>query len=170
MGLPVPSGCAKCLNRKSRTYKTDMFVVVPVITLLFYCATGTVTFLLTAHSCEIQLVGIVLTAVSVCIGFLTLRILAQLEKIEGLCKKWGDCDSCFCTSSCTSSCRSIGCEETRIVEEVDGRLVITTTLNPMDIEDKLLEMLETPEEKPPIEDTTEFADLLADQGDRKKDA
>lgn len=172
-----------------------MLLVVPVKTLLTYFAFGMstyslFTFLLTASPLEIQFLGVLLNLVSVGLGiFIASRIINELAEMEHAISQMGGCRVCRCCdgtieennnqyseedTEATEVAEATESEETpelyvqtqRHVEEVDGKLIITTTYESIleDETEEVREMVEnSPTEPSPTEETAEFADLLAEK-------
>ena len=144
---------------KNRGSDQTMYLLLPVKSLLAYCAVGLssaslIMFLLTASPLEIQFLGVFLNALSAGLGFCMVYhfLPAILERLEDE-KQEEDCEKC-------RECRCIQDHDTqRTVEERDGSLYVTAAV------EELRELAEAPVVAPPVEETAEFADLLAEKKD-----
>jgi len=150
-----------------------MLVVLPVRTVLLYLAMGmstysTVTFLFAATPLEIQMVGTLMNMCTLGIGmYLVFQVVPALfAKVEGLkctCEIHEKAEEAVIDDSASDSTKhseSLYVETDRQVRERDGTLVVTTTYKAVDEIEEIREMVETPLQESPTEETTEFAELL----------
>jgi hypothetical protein len=158
-----------------------MLVILPIRSLLLYTVFGMstysmFTFLLTASPLELQFLSVLLNMCSVGIGlYIAFQYIPQILKAieDGKCT-CGDHASEACEASetgedfdadtDTDTDSEIYIQQDRVVQEKDGKLVVTITYVPVletDESEEVREMVEkSPQEESPTEETTEFAELL----------
>jgi hypothetical protein len=157
-----------------------MLLILPIRSLLLYGAVGLSTysmfvFLLTASPLELHFMWILMNLCSVGIGlYLVLNALYGI--VCDFEKETSDCHNTYTAASTDDSLDDAATdstlhyvEEDRVVEEKNGKLIMTITYAPLfpiptkadECEEELREMVEkSPLEESPTEETTEFADLL----------
>lgn len=167
--------------------RRPMFLVLPVQTLLLYTTVGVSTYslvswLLSLHPFEMLLYTSLLSALTSvgCVLFLY-TLLPTEESLDGIEKRIDALEKnpvyCMeCGGSFGISTDAEYASQHRVVVEHDGTLVITTTFSPAEKEvdedgsvEEIRESLSKEEPLPsPVEETTEFSDLL-DEKCRKKE-